>query len=111
MELKKTNSFNRKEFNNNFEINDKIINKNKILNKNLSYDTEKIILPHKQTVENIIINIRDLVFFILNMLENQKNPIPFILASDSRIFICSLMLIIFGTLLLILGTILQSPKY
>jgi ABC-type polysaccharide/polyol phosphate export permease len=108
MELQKTNSFNQKQFNNDFEKNE-----NKILNKNLTYnnDIEKIILPHQQTVENIIINIRDMIFIIIDMLENQRNPIPFILASDSRIFICSLMLIIFGTLLLILGTLLQSPKY
>ncbi len=108
MKLQKTNSFNQKQFNNDFEKNE-----NKILNKNLTYnnDTEKIILPHQQTVEKIIINIRDMIFIIIDMLEKQRNPIPFILASDSRIFICSLMLIIFGTLLLILGTLLQSPKY
>ena len=108
MELRKTNSFNQKQFNNDFEKNN-----NKILNKNITNynDIEKITLPHQQTVENIIINIRDMIFIIIDMLEKQRNPIPFILASDSRIFICSLMLIIFGTLLLILGTILQSPKY
>ena len=108
MELRKTNSFNQKQFNNDFEKNN-----NKILNKNITNynDIEKNTLPHQQTVENIIINIRDMIFIIIDMLEKQRNPIPFILASDSRIFICSLMLIIFGTLLLILGTILQSPKY
>lgn len=106
MELRKTNSFNQKEFNYNFEKNDKIVPK-----KIIYHDKEKIILPHQQTVEKIIINIRDMIFIIIDMLENQRNPIPFILASDSRIFICSLVLIIFGTILLILGTLLQSPKY
>lgn len=111
MKSEKNNTFNQKQFNNNFEQNDNIINKTKRLNKNLAYDVEKIISPHQQTVENIIINVRDMIFIIIDMLESQKNPIPFILSSDSRIFTCSLMLIIFGTLLLILGTILQSPKY
>ena len=111
MELQKTNSFNQKQFNSDFEKNNIKINKNKTLNKNLSYDTEIIILPHQQTIEKIIINIRELFFIIIDMLENQRNPVPFILSSDSRIFICSLLLIISGTLMLILGTLLQSPKY
>jgi hypothetical protein len=110
MQLKKTNSFDQKKFNAEFEGNDTISNKNKTLNKNFKYDIEKIILPHQQTVENIIINMRDLFFIIIDKLENQQNPIPFILSSDSRIFIFSLILIIFGTLLMLLSTLMISPK-
>ncbi len=111
MELQKTNSFNRKQFNYDFEKNDNTINKNKDNDIQFLYHKEKITLPHQQTIENIIINIREMIFIIIDMLENQRNPVPFIIASDSRIFTCSLMLIIFGTLLLILGTLLQSPTY
>jgi len=110
MQQKKTNSFDQKKFNAEFEGNDKNLNKNNKLNKNLKYDTDKIILPHQQTMENLIINMRDLFFLIIYKLENQQNPIPFILSSDSRIFIFSLILIIFGTLLMLLSTLMISPK-
>jgi hypothetical protein len=110
MELTKSNTFNQKQFNLDFDKNDLVINKNIILNKNFNNDIEKIILPHQQTVENIIINIRDLIFIIIDMLENQKNPLPFILSSDSRIFSFSLFLIIFGTLMLLLASLMKSPK-
>jgi hypothetical protein len=82
MELTKTNGFNQKQFNSDFEKNDLIINKNNNINKNFKNNIEKIILPHQETVENIIINIRDLIFIIIDMLENQINPLPFILSSD-----------------------------
>ena len=108
MELTKSNIFNQKKFNSDFENNELNINKNININKNLKNHNEIIILPHQQTVENIIINIRDLFFIIIDMLENQKNPLPFILSSDSRIFSFSLFLIIFGTLMLLLSSLMIS---
>jgi len=111
MDLTKNNVSNQKKFNSDFDKNDIDINKNINLNKSFRGDIEKIILmPHQQTVENIIINIRDLIFIIIDMLENQKNPLPFILSSDTRIFSFSLFLIIFGTLMLLLASLMQSPK-
>ena len=110
MDLTKNNTFNPKQFNTDFEKNDLDINKNIKLNKSFRGDIEKIVLlPHQQTVENIIINIRDLFFIIIDMLENQKNPLPFILSSDTRIFTFSLFLIIFGTLMLLLASLMKSP--
>ena len=111
MDLTKNNVFNQKQFNSDFEKNDIDINKKTNLDKSFKSDVEKIILlPHQQTVENIIINIRDLFFIIIDMLENQKNPLPFILSSDTRIFTFSLFLIIFGTLMLLLASLMKSPK-
>jgi hypothetical protein len=110
MELTKNNTLNQKQFNLDFDKNDIVINKNINLNKSFKKDTEKVILPHQQTVENIIINIRDMIFIIIDMLENQKNPLPFILSSDRRIFTFSLFLIIFGTLMLLLSSLMKSPK-
>ena len=110
MELTKSNVFNQKQFNSDFEKNDLIINKNNNINKSFKNNIEKIILPHQETVENIIINIRDLIFIIIDMLENQINPLPFILSSDTRIFTFSLFLIIFGTLMLLLSSLMKSPE-
>ena len=110
MKLQKTNVVDQKKFNADFDKNDLAKTKINKLDKSFEKDIEKIILPHQQSVENIIINIRDLIFILIDMLENQKNPIPFILASDSRIFICSLFLIIFGTLMLLLSALMKSPN-
>ena len=111
MKLTKTNSFNQKKFNTDFENNDLNINKSNKLNKSFEGDIEKIILlPHQQSIENIIINIRDLIFVLFDMLENKKNPIPFLLSSDTRIFTFSLFLIIFGTLILLLSSLMMSPS-
>jgi len=110
MKLEKTNVVDKKKFNASFEKNDLAKIKINKLNKSFEKDIEKIILPHQQSVENIIINIRDFIFILIDMLENQRNPIPFILASDSRIFICSLFLIIFGTLMLLLSSLMKSPN-
>lgn len=109
MQIQKNNTFDVKKFNDEFEKNDVINLKKSKINKSLKTDVEKIILPHQQSIEYIIINIRDFIFLLIDMIENQKNPIPFILASDSRIFICSLFLIIFGSLLLLLSSLMKSP--
>lgn len=101
-------------FNKNFETNDKknIINNqlnNDILDSNEpNYDI--ILVPHKQPIENIIIDIRQLFFQVLDKIENKENPIAFIMESNKRIFTLSIFLIIFGTLLLILSTLMKSSK-
>jgi hypothetical protein len=97
-------------FNKNFESKDKEINKINNLEKNLNEEDieEYMELPHKEPIENIIINIRDLFFQILDIIENNNNPIPFIFSSDKRQFCFALFLIIFGTLLLLLSTLMVS---
>ena len=97
-------------FNKNFEDGDIGNNKNTNLQYNLEeVDNEIILLPHKQPVENIILNIRDLFFEILNKIENKENPLPYIFSSNNRQFAFSIFLIIFGTLLLLLSTLMKSP--
>jgi len=110
--MQKNNTFNPVKFNNEFSSNEAIELKN--INKaiDLEIDQDIItnqILPHKQPVEDIIIGIRDLFFIILDKLENKENPLPFIFASEQRQFCFSLFLIIFGTLLLFLATLMVSP--
>lgn len=73
-------------------------------------DIEINILPHQQSVEDIIIGIRDLFFLVLELLENGKNPLPIIYGSELRQFYFSLFLIIFGTLLLFLSSLMKSPN-
>ena len=98
-------------FNKNFELNEKknkqINNNNNIHNDNTGLDYD--LPPHKQPVENIIIDIRDVFFQVLNLLEDKQNPIQYIYSSKKRQFSFSLFLIIFGTLLLLLATLMKSP--
>jgi len=95
-------------FNKKFEENEKT-KKLVLVQKNLDdNDIEIVTLPHKEPVEKIILDIRDLFFQILNILENQENPIPYIFSSDKRQFSFALFLIIFGTLLLLLSSLMKS---
>ena len=97
-------------FNKNFEDNEmknkNINNKNTMPEIGVQYD----LLPHKQPIENVIIDIRDVFFQSLNLIEERQNPIPYIYSSNKRQFSFSLFLIIFGTLLLLLSTLMKSPN-
>ena len=95
-------------FNKKFEDNEKT-KKLLLVQQNLDdNDIEIVNLPHKQPIENIILDIRDLFFQILNIVEKQDNPIPYIFSSDKRQFSFALFLIIFGTLLLLLSSLMKS---
>jgi hypothetical protein len=97
-------------FNKNFESKEKDSKKIILAQQNLeSEDIEIITVPHKKPIETIILDIRDLFFQILNIIEDKQNPIPYIFASDKRQFAFSLFLIIFGTLLLLLSSLMKSP--
>jgi hypothetical protein len=91
-------------FNNNFESKDKPL----LNTKRKDYDVDLIILPHKQPFEKIIIDMRDLIFKILEMLEEKTNPIPFIFANEERKFHFSVILILFGCLFLLLASLMKS---
>ena len=107
--------FNPSKFNKSFEANEKLnneINNNNINNNNI--DTEYITVdnnyyPHKEPLDKIILNIRELFFIVLEMVIDKKNPIPFIMASETRKFSFALFLLIFGSLLLLLSTLMKSP--
>jgi len=95
-------------FNKNFESNDKKIkNVQKVTPEiDIQYDLP----PHKQPIEDVIIDIRNVFFQILNLIEDKQNPIPYIYSSNKRQFSFSLFLIIFGTLLLLLSSLMKSPN-
>jgi hypothetical protein len=93
-------------FNTNFELNDKKNTKKIIPDITDQYDLP----PHKQPIENVIIDIRDVFFQVLNLLEDKQNPIPYIYSSTKRQFSFSLFLIIFGTLLLLLSSLMKSKN-
>ena len=95
-------------FNTQFETNDKKIKNmsNVIPETSIQYNLS----PHKQPIEDVIIDIRNIFFQILNLIEDRQNPIPYIYSSNKRQFSFSLFLIIFGTLLLLLSSLMKSPS-
>jgi hypothetical protein len=107
----KNNVIDLKKFNTDFNTNDNNISSNENKNRNINkFDVEVNILPHQQSIETIIIGIRDLFLIILDQIEVGKNPIPLIFASELRTFYFSLFLIILGTLLLLLASLMKSPN-
>jgi len=104
--------FDQKNFNKKFEDNENI--KDKELKNNNSEDMlqkhyiiDKI-LPHKKPIEDIIINIREMFYKILEMLIDKQNPIPYIFSSPDRHFSFSILLIILGSLLLLFSNLMIS---
>jgi hypothetical protein len=108
------NKFDLGQFNKKFEENDNQIEKKNIIS--LSNDMNKsdeVIsskLPHKKPVEDVIINMRDLFYAILEMLIDKKNPIPWIFSSPDRHFAFAILLIIIGGLLLLFSNLMLSQQ-
>ncbi len=92
-------------FNKYFKEND--IQKSKNIKDMSEIGVQYNFLPHKQPIEDVIIDIRDVFFQILNLIEDKQNPIPYIYSSNKRQFSFSLFLIIFGTLLLLLSSLMK----
>lgn len=67
----------------------------------------KTILPHERSLENIIINIRQIFFLLLNKTQRKENITKFILDRDENIFYVSILLIIIGICLLLFSNILN----
>lgn len=97
-------------FNKNFELNDKKFQENNIINQIDNQDYTIELDPHKQPIENIIVDIQNIFYQVIDIIQDKQNPIPFIMASNKRIFTFSLFLMIIGTLLLILSTLMKSPN-
>jgi hypothetical protein len=89
--------FDINQFNKQFEIND-----DKKINEYIK-DDEIIdkLLPHQKSVVDIIINIREMFYKIIDMLFDKQNPIPYIFSSQDRFFSFTIFVIFIGILLLL----------
>jgi hypothetical protein len=101
--------FNQVKFNKDFEEAD---NKGIQYNPDMSKDDEIISskLPHERTIEDIVIITRDLIYKILELLIEKKNPLPYLYSSPDKQFSFALILIIFGSLLLLLSGLMMDKK-
>ena len=104
--------FDQKNFNKNFEEKEKV--KEKVVKLNRSDDMfqqHQIIdtkLPHKKPIEDIIINIREMFYKILEMLIDKQNPLPYIFSTPDRHFSFAILLIVIGGLLLLFSNLMIS---
>jgi hypothetical protein len=103
-------NFDLKEFNKKFNDNEEKIKQEYKINKNIVKNDEIIYdkLPHEKPIEDVIINIRELFYKIIDMLYDKKNPIPYIFASADRQFAFSILIIIIGILLLLFSNLLKT---
>jgi hypothetical protein len=106
--------FDQKNFNKKFEDNEKnkevefeLNNSVDMFQKHQIIDTK---LPHKKPIEDIIINIREMFYKILEMLIDKQNPLPYIFSSPDRHFGFAILLIVIGALLLLFSNLMISSN-
>ena len=58
----------------------------------------------------IILELRDMFFIILELISKSRNPINYISSTPKRKYIFSIFLIVFGCLLLLLSTLMMEKK-
>jgi len=63
---------------------------------------------YERSLIYILSDTRQVFFGCLNKLSSNKNPLPYIFATERREFAFAILLIIMGSLLLLLSTLLQN---
>lgn len=104
--------FDQKQFNAQFEERVKQIEEeNKLDDSQDMIKPDEIsnkLLPHHKPVQDIIINIREMFYKLLEMLIDKQNPIPYLISTPDRQFSLSIFLIVIGTLLLLFSNLMIS---
>ncbi len=67
---------------------------------------EKIKMPHEKTIQDNLVNIREIFYVLFDFIFKFKNPIPFIFESPDRYFGTSIIFIIIGLLFIILSVLI-----
>jgi hypothetical protein len=99
--------FNQIKFNKEFEEDDnKDINYNPDLEKPDEIISKK--LPHQKSIEDIIILSRDMIYKLLEMMMNRQDTMAYINSSPDKQFTFALILIFFGTILLLLSGLMMD---
>jgi hypothetical protein len=102
--------FNQVEFNKEFEDAD---TKGIKYNPDMSKDDEILLskLPHERSIEDIMIISRNMIYKILDLLIEKKNPLPYINSSPDKQFTFAIILIVFGGLLLLLSGLMMEKNH
>jgi len=104
-------NFDQRQFNKMFEENDEKREKEIIQENSIDMIKQDEIIedkmPHQKSIEDIIVNIRELFYKIIEFINEGKNPIPYILQTPERLFSLSILIIFLGTLILLLSNIMK----
>jgi len=106
--LERDQKFNVDEFNKNFEKSDlmtKQMEQQNVINKEIEQNVINKEIEQKKS-ENLIINIKNLFFEVLELLLDFKNPIPHILENEKKEFAFGIIILLSGILLLFLSNFL-----
>ena len=103
-----TKQFDQKQFNSQFEENEKKIEKDNKKSPDMKKTDEVVTtkLPHMRSFEDIVIIIREMFFKILDIIVDFENPMPYILSSPDRFFAFSILLIVIGSCLLLFSNLM-----
>jgi hypothetical protein len=71
---------------------------------------KKKMLPHQQPFENILAESRDIFFELIEKLPKRIDPLPYLLKNDKKKLATAVLLIIFGTFLLIFATLFRTSS-
>lgn len=112
--LERDLEFNLDEFNKNFEktnLSSNQIEQQNIINKEKEQNIINKEIEQKKSdnlffFEDLLINIKNLFFEILELLLDFKNPILYILENEKREFEFAIMILLIGILLLFLSNLL-----
>jgi hypothetical protein len=112
--LERDLKFNVDEFNKYFEQKDLMSKKTEeqnLINREIEQNliNKEIIQKKSENLiffEDLVINIKNLFFEILELLLDFKNPIPYILENEKREFEFAIMILLIGILLLFLSNLL-----
>ena len=105
--LERDLEFDLYEFNKNFEKTD--LSSNQIQQQNIINKEKKIEQKKSDNLfffEDLLINIKNLFFEILELLLDFKNPILYILENEKKEFTFAIMILLIGILLLFLSNLL-----
>jgi hypothetical protein len=103
----------------NIDFDDKNLNKkflkedkkrNQETEQEMIHEIKTKLLPHQKPFEDIIVNIRDILYYSLELLAEKKNPIPFLFSTPDRFFSFSIFLLILGTMLLLFSNLMITNK-
>ena len=79
---------------------------------NLKKEVEKQVeeekkLPHKRNIEDIIIDVREMCFKLIEFVNDKKNPIEYILSNERNQFSFCVIVVLIGIILLLVSNLLS----
>ena len=66
--------------------------------------------PLNMSLGEIVLDLRNMFFIILELVSKSKNPINYVTSTSKRKYIFSIFLIVFGSLLLLLSSLMMEKK-